>query len=112
VGSSPSSALGVYLVNNTAQNAGDPLQNELSLGGDTFGTEGAFIESVDVATMKLLEDQHGEIEFSLGISSVLDIGDIIEMRVEKSDGTDLTTYTSTPSLAIVLGKLGNIGGAR
>jgi hypothetical protein len=62
--------------------------------------------------MKLLEDQHGEIEFSLGISSVVDIGDIIEMRVEKSDGTDLTTYTSTPSLAIVLGKLGNIGGAR
>lgn len=102
-------ASGVYLLDHPSRTQGTATTNLLALGGRTF-VSGKFIDTSNSATIELSQDHQTEYEFSLGISSAVSEGDTVELRVEESDGTDLDTYTATPTVTIIRARSYGYGG--
>lgn len=105
------SATGITFRDDLVQIHGTPTTNLLSLAGKTF-LAGAFIEiPVSTPSVAITTAQQVEWEWSLIIpreNNPLSGGQSIELRMQHSDGTELSSYV-TPSISIGSGGSGFSG---
>lgn len=93
--------VGVYIVDNPERPNRELLTNKLNLGGYSFKSGGLYIDGdVEPVLLSINENQQIEVEYSLSMSSNIAKGDSVEFRIEQSGGTDLDTYSFTPSIVV------------
>lgn len=111
VNAASNATVGVYLLNNPARANGELISNQLTLGSNVFDPASKSIDALPNAiSSSIVNNGQFEAEYHLGVSSAVSVGDTVELRIERSDGTDLDTYTATPSITIGKGRRKHHGG--
>lgn len=93
---------GVFIVDHPTRKHQELTNNIMELDGRTFVNQGVFIDSDTESTELSMEQNHQiEMEYSLGVASLVNPGDQIEFHIKEASGADLQQYTNVPMITIV-----------
>lgn len=96
----------VCFVDNPFREHEEAIANDLALEGRTYSGESRFIDDpARAAPIVFRSTDQIELEYSLRMGSLVDIGDTVSIRIQYSNGDEISNYLNMPTVTATAGKL-------
>lgn len=88
----------ICLVDNPFRENDESIQSDLALDTRNYSSGSRYIDNTTSVSLVFRSDDQIELELSLGLGTTMATGNVLSIRLQKSNGDPLSLYTATPSI--------------